>query len=38
MSTGKFCRVHQSYIIALEKISSTQKKSLTIGSLIINIG
>lgn len=38
LSESKFCRVHQSYIVALSKISSTQKNSVIIGKIEINIG
>ncbi len=38
LSESKFCRVHQSYIVALDKISSTQKNSVRIGTIEINIG
>jgi len=38
LSSNRFCRVHQSYIVALDKISSTQKNSLMIGPVEIRIG
>ena len=38
LSHKRFCRVHQSYIVALDKISSTQRNSLLIGLVEIRIG
>lgn len=38
LTETKFCRVHQSYIVAVDKITSTQKNVLTIGAITINIG
>lgn len=38
LSNNRFCRVHQSYIVALDKISSTQRNSLMIGPVEIRIG
>ncbi|MVM38982.1 response regulator [Spirosoma sp. HMF3257] len=38
LTETKFYRVHQSYIVAVDKITSTQKNSLMIGSVTIPIG
>lgn len=35
---GRFCRVHQSFIVALDKITAFQKSKLRIGHLEIPIG
>jgi DNA-binding LytR/AlgR family response regulator len=38
LSEKHFCRVHQSFIVALDQITSVQKNSLIINKLKINIG
>lgn len=38
LSEKHFCRVHQSFIISLDKITSVQKNSLIIKKIKINIG
>lgn len=38
LSEKHFCRVHQSFIVSLDKISSVQKNSLIINKIKINIG
>ena len=38
LSEKHFCRVHQSFIVSLDKITSVQKNSLIINRIKINIG
>ena len=38
LSEKHFCRVHQSFIVSLDKITSVQKNSLVINKIKINIG
>jgi DNA-binding LytR/AlgR family response regulator len=38
LSEKHFCRVHQSFIVAMDKITSVQKNSLIINKIKINIG
>jgi DNA-binding LytR/AlgR family response regulator len=38
LSSNKFCRIHQSFIVSLEKIKTVQKSKLTVGDIELPIG